>query len=91
MRGSGVDSIIGQPASALTSRFGTARIDLAEGDARKLQFRSANCVLDIFLYPLTAGRSPVATHIETRLRRGGMSTDRAACIAEVERSAGSGQ
>ncbi len=87
MRNAGDNDIIGQSAAALTNRFGIARIDLVEGDARKLQFVSASCVLDIFLYPLEAGRAPVATHIETRLRRGGMRTERASCIAEVEEGA----
>lgn len=81
------DGIIGERASALTRRFGEARIDLAEGDAHKLQFASPTCVLDIFLYPLEAGSPPVATHVETRLREGGGAVDASACVAEVERSA----
>lgn len=87
MRGSGLDSVIGRGAGALTSRFGEARIDLVEGDARKLQFASQTCVLDVFLYPVEAGNAPVATHVEARLRDGGAATDRASCIAEVERAA----
>ena len=87
MRGAGVDSVIGTGASALTSRFGDARIDLAEGDARKLQFVSDRCVLDIYLYPLEANGAPVATHIEARARNGGGEADRARCIADVESAA----
>lgn len=90
MRGSGIDSVIGQPAVSLSRRFGEARIDLAEGDARKLQYVSDRCVLDIFLYPLAANADPVATHVEARERQGGAGTDRAGCIAEVERAANSG-
>lgn len=86
MRGGGVDSVIGQGANALLDRFGQARIDLVEGDARKLQFLSADCVLDVYLYPLRAGAPPVATHVEARARQGGGETDRAACIRQVERS-----
>ena len=81
------DGILGERAGALTRRFGQARIDLAEGDARKLQFASGRCVLDIFLYPLEPGSPPVATHLEARLREGGSATDAASCIADVERSA----
>lgn len=84
MRAEGLDGVIGQRASALTSRFGQARIDLAEGDARKLQFISERCVLDIYLYPMSSGAEPVATHIEARERRGGADTDRRRCIREVE-------
>jgi hypothetical protein len=86
----GLESVIGKGASALTRRFGRARIDLSEGDARKLQFSSQNCVLDIFLYPLERGNSPVATHVEARQRAGGGDANRAQCIAEVERSARGG-
>ncbi len=76
--------IIGKEAAVLMRRFGTARIDLSEGDARKLQFVGQACVLDIFLYPLASGVQPVATHVETRLRKGGAPTDRGRCIREVE-------
>ncbi len=84
MQGGDIGGIIGKEAATLTRRFGTARIDLTEGDARKLQFISHACVLDIFLYPLASGAQPVATHVETRLRVGGTPTDRARCIREVE-------
>lgn len=84
MSGQGLEGVIGQDAGALTRRFGTPRIDLAEGDARKLQFAGANCVLDIFLYPVTAGHEPTAAHVEARLRQGGAPADRGACIREVE-------
>ena len=87
MQGSGIDSVIGKAATSLTDRFGTARIDLAEGDARKLQFASERCVLDIYLYPLEANAAPVATHVEARQRQGGGEADRAGCIADVELAA----
>ena len=83
-RARGLDGVIGAQAGALTQRFGQARIDLVEGDARKLQFLGSACVLDIFLYPLAAGDEPVATHVEARLRKDGSDTDRARCIREVE-------
>jgi hypothetical protein len=87
MRGSGLDSVIGERAGTLTRRFGEARIDLAEGDARKLQYVSDACVLDIYLYPLSANAEPIATHVEARARQGGAPADRAYCIAEVENQA----
>lgn len=86
MRGADVDNLIGQPASSLGERFGMPRIDFVEGDARKLQFTSEACVLDIYLYPMSAGAAPVATHIEARQRQGGKAIERADCIAEVERA-----
>lgn len=80
----GLEGVIGQDAGTLTQRFGAPRIDLAEGDARKLQFAGKSCVLDIFLYPVTAGQAPTAAHVEARLRQGGAEADRGACIREVE-------
>lgn len=87
MQARGTDGVIGSEANALTRRFGTPRIDLSEGDARKLQFTGRSCVLDIFLYPLEAGAAPVATHIATRARQGGAAADSAFCIREVESEA----
>lgn len=55
----GLEGVIGASAEALLKRFGTPRIDLVEGDARKLQFAGAKCVLDIFIYPCVDG-SPLA-------------------------------
>lgn len=85
MSGQGLGGVIGSPADALTRRFGSPRIDLAEGDARKLQFTGKACVLDIFLYPLSAGSQPTATHVAARLRQGGAPADPGACIREVEK------
>ncbi|MEM7665321.1 MAG: hypothetical protein AAF250_05650 [Pseudomonadota bacterium] len=82
----GLDGVIGARAATLTQRFGTARIDLTEGDARKLQFSGRTCVLDIFLYPLQAGQEPVATHVDARLRNGGGDVDERQCIEEVARA-----
>jgi hypothetical protein len=84
MAAEGLEGVIGQDAGTLTQRFGAPRIDLTEGDARKLQFAGKSCVLDIFLYPVTAGQAPTAAHVEARLRQGGAEADRGACIREVE-------
>jgi hypothetical protein len=81
----GLESIIGARSDTLSRRFGTPRIDLAEGDARKLQFVSETCVLDIFLYPLDQGAEPVATHVEVRRRADAGPADRAECIRRIER------
>ncbi|MEL7519837.1 MAG: hypothetical protein AAFN48_12890, partial [Pseudomonadota bacterium] len=81
----GLESVLGQRAGSLTQRFGKARIDLKEGDARKLQFLGTGCVLDIYLYPREERGEPVATHVEARSLSDGEDTDRARCIREVER------
>ena len=85
MAAQGLEGIIGASPRALLQRFGTPRIDLAEGDARKLQFAGASCVLDIFIYPVSAAAEPTATHVMARLRAGGAPADPRACIREVER------
>lgn len=85
MGAAGLGGVIGSRADALTGRFGQPRIDLAEGDARKLQFAGRSCVLDIYLYPVAAAAEPTATHVEARLRQGGAPADPGACIREVER------
>lgn len=84
MAPAGLEGVIGSPAGTLTQRFGTPRIDLAEGDARKLQFAGASCVLDIYLYPPRPGAEPTAAHVDARLRQGGAAVDGGACIREVE-------
>lgn len=81
----GPADIIGLSAETLTARFGQTRIDLAEGDARKLQFAGSSCVLDIYLYPTQRGTQPVASHVAARLRNGGTSVDAVACAAEIQR------
>lgn len=77
-------AILGTQASALTERFGIARLTLPEGEATKLQFASPTCVLDIYLYPLAAGAEPIATHVLSR-RRDGSAIEQSACVAALER------
>ncbi|KWV91456.1 hypothetical protein [Erythrobacter sp. YT30] len=86
LREAGLEAIIGAQAPALTARFGKARIDLAEGDARKLQFVSETCVLDIYLYPVRNGDAQVATHVEARQRKSGAATSRSGCAADIARN-----
>ncbi|MEL7446249.1 MAG: hypothetical protein AAGK02_10600 [Pseudomonadota bacterium] len=85
LRESGIDRVIGARAEQLTAAFGSARIDLTEGDARKLQFAGEECVLDVFLYPLEPNEPPIATHLEARVPENGESIDRAVCIDALER------
>ncbi|MEO5586776.1 MAG: hypothetical protein ABIQ81_03680, partial [Novosphingobium sp.] len=47
----GVEGVIGATTTQLTREFGTPRLDVWEGDARKLQFSGTPCVLDVYLYP----------------------------------------
>ena len=85
MRGPGLDGVIGRSATALANIFGPPRLEVAEGDAQKLQFTGQACVLDIYLYPLRPGVEPSATHIEARRASDGQNVDRASCIAALRR------
>lgn len=85
LRAPGLEGVIEQPAGRLIQRFGQPRLDVMEGDMRKLQFAGQPCVLDIFLYPLREGAEPVATHMEARRASDGQEVDRAACAAALGR------
>lgn len=82
----GVEGVIGSTSGELVRQFGPARLDVWEGDARKLQYSGTACVLDIFLYPPAQGREPQATYVEARRASDGQEVDRAACIAALRRA-----
>jgi len=79
----GVNRVQGQNAARLIAQFGTPRIDLQEGTARKLQFAGPICVLDAYLYPQGRGEALV-THIDTR-QRDGTPIDQASCVLALAR------
>ena len=81
----GLTGVIGVPSAELTRQFGAARLDVWEGDARKLQFSGAACVLDVYLYPPAAGRAPIATYVDARRASDGQDVDRAACISALRK------
>jgi len=81
----GLEGVIGADAGGLIRVFGPPRLDVIEGDARKLQFASGACVLDIFLYPPRREAEPVATYVDARRATDGRDVDRAACIAALRR------
>lgn len=79
----GLEGVIGATREDLTAQFGPARLDVWEGDARKLQFSGTACVLDIYLYPPSQGSEPQATYVDARRSSDGLDVDRAACIATL--------
>ena len=81
----GLQSVIEKNAAALTRQFGAPRLDVHEGDMRKLQFAGTPCVLDVYLYPLRPGAEPVATYVDARRESDGRDVDRAACVAALMR------
>jgi len=84
-RVAGLENVIEQDASTLRRLFGAPRLDVRDGDARKLQFAGTACVLDVFLYPLRSGAEPVATYVEARRASDGQEVDRAACAQALRR------
>ena len=81
----GLEGVIGASADQLSRQFGTPRLEVWEGDARKLQFSGGPCVLDVYLYPPAAGRDPQATYVDARRASDGQEVDRAACIAALKK------
>ena len=81
----GLEGVIGQDAGGLQARFGAPRLDVVEGDARKLQFEGQACILDVYLYPLRPGAEPTATYVDARRASDGLDVDRAACAAALKR------
>lgn len=81
----GLDGVIGATPADLARQFGSPRLDVWEGDARKLQYSGTACVLDIYLYPPAAGREPQATYVDARRASDGQDVDRAACVAALRR------
>lgn len=85
MNDPGLSFVIGSRASQLQQTFGPARLDVLEGDARKLQFAGEQCVLDVYLYPLTPGAEPTATYVDARRSSDALDVDRAACANALRR------
>ncbi|TMM48250.1 hypothetical protein [Qipengyuania marisflavi] len=85
MRIAGLEDVIGKNGTAIANMFGTPRLEVKEGDARKLQFAGNSCVLDVYLYPLTQGAEPSATYVDARRASDGLDVDRAACVKSLRR------
>ncbi|WP_296675412.1 hypothetical protein [Novosphingobium sp.] len=79
----GLEGLIGATSAQLVRQFGAARLDVIEGDARKLQFTGSACVLDVYLYPAAPGAEPTATYVDARRASDGQDVDRAACVGAM--------
>jgi hypothetical protein len=80
----GLERVMGHDARNLIALFGNADQDVRENTARKLQFGSAICILDAYLYPPAAGKEPLVTYVEAR-QTDGKPIDKASCIAALTR------
>jgi hypothetical protein len=81
----GLSGVIGADAESLIREFGPPRLDIREGDARKLQWSGTACVLDAYLYPGERGTRATATYLDAR-RGDGRDVDRAACVAALRKN-----
>ena len=81
----GLESVIGADTAALQRQFGAPRLDVWEGDARKLQFPGEACVLDVYLYPPSPGATPTATYVDARRASDGLDVDRASCVRALKK------
>lgn len=79
----GLEGVIGASQAELARQFGMPRLEVWEGDARKLQFTGTACVLDVYLYPGAPGREPQASYVDARRTSDGKDVDRATCIAAL--------
>jgi hypothetical protein len=80
MRGAGLDGVVREHTPSLLRQFGQPRLDVAEGDMRKLQWTGEACVLDVYLYPLRPDAEPVATWLEARRASDGAEVDLLLCM-----------
>ncbi len=87
--GDSLVGVIGADAETLVRLFGTPRLDIREGDARKLQWSGTACILDAYLYPADHDQNDraraVATYVDAR-RSDGRDVDRQACITALRKS-----
>jgi hypothetical protein len=80
----GLERVMGRTADQLVRLFGQPAQDFREDGARKLQFASSRCVLDLYLYPERSGREPVVTYVDAR-SPAGEDVDRAQCVEALAR------
>ena len=78
----GLEAVMGANARSLVQRLGNPDLDVREGGARKLQFSSALCVLDTYLYPRSGSADPVVDWVDARTPDG-RDFDRASCVAAL--------
>lgn len=80
----GLEAILNKRDDQLVALFGVPRLDVIEGQARKLQFANDRCALDIFLYPPEGrnGGERRSNYAEARDRQGN-AVDTRSCVAAL--------
>ena len=74
--------LAGLTGKELIEHLGRPALQIQEGTSIKLQFRTAYCVLDAYLYPGQSGVLRV-THVDTRTPFG-VDVDQSRCISALE-------
>ena len=74
--------LAGLTGKELIEHLGRPALQIQEGTSIKLQFRTAYCVLDAYLYPGQNGVLRV-THVDTR-SPSGVDVDQSKCISALE-------
>lgn len=85
-----LDRVMGKDARALVQLFGQPVQDVREAAARKLQFATSDCVLDVYLYAPSNGPSDrpsgekdaVVTYVAARVADG-RDAERNGCITAL--------
>lgn len=72
--------VMGKDARTVIGLLGKPVSDVREDKARKLQFTSAQCIVDAYFYPPTEGREPLVTWVSARVPEG-RDAERNSCIA----------
>ena len=76
--------LIGMTAAELVQRLGSPALQIREGQSLKLQFRSAGCILDAYLYRAASGQGVErVAHVDARLRSGA-DVNQTACISALD-------
>ena len=66
-------ALIGRTSAELVARFGTPQFQVREGPGLKLQWSSASCILDVYLYPpVGSAVGERAVHADARRADGGV-------------------
>ena len=80
-----LDRVMGKDARALIHLFGQPVQDVLEASARKLQFASNDCILDVYLYAPAEGKEPVVSFVTARVSDG-RDAERNSCISALRRT-----
>ena len=76
--------MLGRNEKSLRAQFGEPRLNIVEGDGRKMQYVTAKCVVDIYLFPPAAGKEAAVVHIDAR-DDAGRDMDRDSCVLQLTR------